>query len=76
MQGRTAAGRRCCCSAWAALGPRWSAAAVGAAGLEKTPLVRHPLAVALTLNDAVRFLAAHAARHRRQLARTARRAPA
>jgi uncharacterized damage-inducible protein DinB len=59
--------------AWDALGPRWEAAVASfPATLAGTPLLRHPIAGALTLDDALRFLVAHASRHRRQLARAAR----
>lgn len=59
--------------AWAGLDARWSAAGSAVApDLGSTPLIRHPLAGALTFADAVRFLAAHAARHRRQLDRAVR----
>lgn len=57
--------------AWAGLGPRWDAAAAHPA-VDEAPLVRHPMVGALTFEGAVRFLTAHAARHRRQLERAIR----
>jgi uncharacterized damage-inducible protein DinB len=63
--------------AWAALGGRWAAAvAAFPPSLERTPLLRHPVAGALTLEEALRFLTAHTSRHRRQVARAARAAGA
>ncbi|HLT47440.1 MAG TPA: DinB family protein [Rubricoccaceae bacterium] len=60
-------------AAWAELPARWDAAVASfPPALERTPLLRHPVAGALTLDDALRFLAAHTSRHRRQLARAAR----
>lgn len=59
--------------AWGGLGARWSVAVASfPAALEKTALLRHPVTGALTLGEALRFLTAHASRHRRQLARAAR----
>ena len=62
---------------WASLPARWEAATAALpASLSAAPLLKHPIAGALTLGDALRFLVAHAARHRRQLARSVRAAPA
>ena len=55
---------------WTDVGERWRAAVESLPpGLGATPLVRHPYAGPLTVTDTLRFLAAHAARHRRQFDR-------
>ena len=60
------------CAAWAALPARWDALVTAfPEALARTPLVRHPIVGALTLDDALRFLVAHTSRHRRQLGRAA-----
>jgi hypothetical protein len=60
-------------AAWTGLAARWDAAVASfPPALAGTPLLRHPIAGALTLDDAFRFLVAHTSRHRRQLGRLAR----
>lgn len=63
-------------AAWEALPLRWTQVVdTVPPPLLETPLIRHPLGGPMTVEDALRFLTVHTARHLRQVQRIASAAP-